>query len=47
MTITAHNTNVYVGLAGESALIIGAEGTPLGEGGDVPHDRGRFRVGDH
>ena len=33
MTITAHNTNVYVGLAGESALIIGAEGTPLGEGG--------------
>ena len=32
-TVTAHNTNVYVGLAGESALIIGAEGTPLGEGG--------------
>ena len=32
-TATAHNTNVYVGLAGESALIIGAEGTPLGEGG--------------
>ena len=32
-TAAAHHTNVYVGLAGESALIVGAEGTPLGEGG--------------
>lgn len=33
MTTESHRTHVYVGLAGESALIVGAEGTPLGEGG--------------
>ena len=32
-TTAAHATNIYVGLAGESALVVGAEGTPLGEGG--------------
>ena len=32
-TAAAHSTNIYVGPAGESALIVGAEGTPLGEGG--------------
>ena len=32
-TANGHRTNVYVGLGGESALIVGAEGTPLGEGG--------------
>ena len=32
-TVNSHPTNIYVGLAGESALIVGMEGTPLGEGG--------------
>ena len=32
-TAEAHHTNIYVGLAGESALIVGMEGTTLGEGG--------------
>lgn len=33
MTTESHRTHVYVGLAGESALVVGARGTPLGEGG--------------
>lgn len=33
MTTEHHRTHVYVALAGESSLIVGAEGTPLGEGG--------------
>jgi photosystem II stability/assembly factor-like uncharacterized protein len=33
MTTESHQTYVYVGLAGESALVVGARGTPLGEGG--------------
>ena len=44
-TVTAHNTNVYVGLAGESALIIGAEGTPLGEGGMYRLTEGQSALG--
>ena len=32
-TANGHRTNIYVGLAGESALVVGVEGTPLGEGG--------------
>ncbi len=33
MTTQNHRTHVYVGLAGESALLVGTEGTPLGDGG--------------
>lgn len=33
MTTEPHRTHVYVALAGESSLIVGAAGTPLGEGG--------------
>ena len=33
MSSSNHRTNVYIGLAGESALVVGAEGTPLGQGG--------------
>ena len=27
-TANGHRTNIYVGLAGESALVVGVEGTP-------------------
>jgi photosystem II stability/assembly factor-like uncharacterized protein len=33
MTAEKHKTHVYVGLAGESALVAGMTGTPLGSGG--------------
>ena len=33
MTTQNHRTHVYVGLAGESSLVLGAKGTPLGSGG--------------